>query len=96
MSEAKQGAQGKNFLWERYRALQQFRSTTLMEPDRLEDRRHEIHLRTLIDCGDFEKAISYVEDMAAFCDSVEDIMAAELYRDYKKRLVEIKGRNAGK
>jgi hypothetical protein len=93
MMLAKKETYSKAFLSERYKALQHYRSTTLLNPANAEDRRHEIHLRTLIDVGDFDSATKYVDDMILFCDSSLDIHAADLYREYKRRIIEIRDRD---
>ena len=80
----------KEFLWGRYRALQNFREKLLFDSSSLEDRRHDIHLRTLVDCGDFEEALAYTQEMAAFCEAIEDLVAADIYRRYRDRVAEIK------
>lgn len=80
----------KDFLWGRYRALQNFREKLLFDADSLEDKRHDIHLRTLVDCGDFDEALAYVDEMAFFCEGISDFVAAEIYRRYRNRVSGIK------
>ncbi len=80
-------ARRKDFLWGRYRALQNFREKLLFDSDSLEDKRHDIHLRTLVDCGDFDEALAYVDEMAVFCESISDFVAAEIYRNYRSRVI---------
>jgi hypothetical protein len=88
--QARAKSNSKAFLVERYNALQRFRSSSLAEPDKADDRRHEAHLRKLVDSGDYESAIKYTEDMALYCESIDDPLAAELYREYCRRIGEFR------
>jgi len=78
------------FLSARYDVLRNFRSSMQDDPERSLDRRHEVHLRKLIDSGDFDSAGKYTEDMAVYCESVDDALSASLYREYSRRIAEIR------
>lgn len=79
----------KAFLADRYKAYRHFKSSSVSNPVNAEDRRHEVHLRTLIDAGDLETASKYVNEMIAFCEMEQDKEAAELYREYSRRIASL-------
>lgn len=84
------------FLMERYSSLQEYRQRTLLlEEDSMpaEERRHENHVRNLVDAGDFDGAVAYLGDMAGWCEQIEDFAAAELYRSYRERVSALRDGN---
>ena len=82
-----------DFLAERYKTLQKYRNQSLaaeVQPESNRDRRHEDLLRELVQNSQYDTAVRYVEKMAGFCEGIEDLAAAEMYRAYRDRVNEIK------
>ncbi|MEP0813054.1 MAG: hypothetical protein HRF49_00105 [bacterium] len=83
-----------DFLMERYHNLQRYREKSLTAAPGPEnsatDRRHENHLRGLVDEGSYDAAVTYLEDMARLCEAIEDFAAVELYRGYQERIKDLR------
>ena len=85
------GEADREFLVARYHNLQEYRQRIIEGAD-IEseaDRRHEDHVRNLVDGGDFARAVSYLDDMARLCEDIDDFAAVELYLGYKKRVLDM-------
>ena len=89
MSTGEEQDRAERHLWGRYRELQHYRERKLVDPESEDDKRHDQFLRELIDEGSYDEANRYINDMIEFCERIEDLVAAELYRGYGKRVEEL-------
>lgn len=90
MSTGEEQERGERHLWGRYRELQHYRERKLVDPESEDDKRHDQFLRELINESKFDEATKYTNDMIEFCEKIEDLVAAELYRGYGKRIAELR------
>lgn len=79
-----------DFLRDSYRGLLKFLIYSVDEPDvpGRPERRHESHLRELVEAGRFDDAHRYIDAMIAFCERHE-FRESWRYENYRNRVKQL-------
>lgn len=61
----------------------------IVRGERMENRRRDYHLRGLIDSGEYDQALLYVDTIARMGDENDNAELADRYRGYRGRIIQI-------